>query len=138
MYEDIHRELSFLQQREVLNMTGCLTPCKYKEFKLIRNRKGFYSSFGVGISYGTTEISIEEEEWVYPEMSFLAEFGGALGMFLGFSFIMIWDFISYWLVHFNIFKPEACSDVPTHGVGDLGLKSDGPGPEYPNTLGLGR
>ena len=36
---------------------------------------------------------MEEEEWVYPSLSFLAEFGGALGMFLGFSFMTIWDFL---------------------------------------------
>ena len=34
---------------------------------------------------------MEEEDWVYPELSFIAEFGGALGMFLGFSFYMLWD-----------------------------------------------
>ena len=34
---------------------------------------------------------VEEEDWVYPGLSFIAEFGGALGMFLGFSFYMFWD-----------------------------------------------
>ena len=76
-------------------------PCTYNEFKMIENRQGWYTAFGVGFSLGTTEISIEEEQWVYPEMSFLAEFGGALGMFLGFSFIMIWDFVTYWLLKFD-------------------------------------
>ena len=74
-------------------------PCTYNEFKMIENRQGWYTAFGVGFS--STEISIEEEHWVYPEMSFLAEFGGALGMFLGFSFIMIWDFVTYWLLKFD-------------------------------------
>ena len=60
-------------------------PCMYNEYKIFENRQGWYRAFGVGFSLGTTEISIEEEQWVYPEMSFLAEFGGALGMFLGFS-----------------------------------------------------
>ena len=34
---------------------------------------------------------VEEEVLVYPFQSFLAEFGGALGLFLGFSFMTIWD-----------------------------------------------
>ena len=31
------------------------------------------------------------EELLYPIESFVSEFGGALGMFLGFSFVMVWD-----------------------------------------------
>ena len=34
---------------------------------------------------------VEEEVLVFPFQSFLAEFGGALGLFLGFSFMTIWD-----------------------------------------------
>ena len=34
-----------------------------------------------------------EEEYIYPELSFISELGGALGMFLGFSFLMFWDLI---------------------------------------------
>ena len=33
---------------------------------------------------------------------------------------------------------ESHSDVLDHGVSGPGLKIDGPGPEYPNTLGLDR
>ena len=33
---------------------------------------------------------------------------------------------------------EACTDVPSRGVVGLGLKTVGPGLEYPNALGLGR
>ena len=33
----------------------------------------------------------EEEVLVYPFLSFIAEFGGCLGLFLGFSFMTIWD-----------------------------------------------
>ena len=35
-----------------------------------------------------------EEVLVYPFESFMAEFGGALGLFLGVSFMTIWDGIS--------------------------------------------
>ena len=33
----------------------------------------------------------EEEVLVYPFQSFIAEFRGSLGLFLGFSFMTIWD-----------------------------------------------
>ena len=34
------------------------------------------------------------EEYVYNFFSFLAELGGALSLFLGFSFLMLWDLFS--------------------------------------------
>ena len=55
--------------------------------------EGFLEGYGVGIIFLSREYKLEEEEYVYPFISFVAEFGGALGMFLGFSFIMVWDFI---------------------------------------------
>ena len=34
-----------------------------------------------------------KEVEVYPFLSFVSEFGGALGLFVGFSFMMLWDLI---------------------------------------------
>ena len=39
------------------------------------------------------ELRVETEEYLYDERSLLAEFGGALGLFLGFSFYMLWDIV---------------------------------------------
>ena len=39
----------------------------------------------------TFVLQIEKEELIYPWQSLVAEVGGALGLFLGFSFIAIWD-----------------------------------------------
>ena len=55
--------------------------------------KGLTDGFGVGMMFPSTEVTLEEEEFVYPFVSFVAEFGGALGLFLGFSFLMVWDFV---------------------------------------------
>ena len=51
------------------------------------------------------KIITETEDWVYPEISFIAEFGGALGLFVGFSFYMIWD-IAEWLLNKWSIKTE--------------------------------
>ena len=40
---------------------------------------------------------IRREEWAYPFMSFLADFGGVLGLFIGFNFLMVWDIIVYFI-----------------------------------------
>ena len=39
------------------------------------------------------ELIEETEEYMYSFTSFLAEFGGALGLFLGFSFYSLWDWL---------------------------------------------
>ena len=36
-------------------------------------------------------LLIEQEKLVYSLESLVAEFGGTLGLFLGFSFIAVWD-----------------------------------------------
>ena len=38
-------------------------------------------------------FQVETEELIYPWQSLVAEFGGALGLFLGFSFMTVWDFV---------------------------------------------
>ena len=57
-------------------------------------------------AYTNTEIVVHEEALLYPETSFLAEVGGALGMFLGFSFLGLWDLFVTGLdfVHKKLFK----------------------------------
>ena len=45
----------------------------------------------LGISFSTNMQTVMEEVYDYPLFSFIAEFGGALGLFLGFSFMMFWD-----------------------------------------------
>ena len=37
------------------------------------------------------DITSKKEEILFDFQCFVAEFGGALGLFLGFSFVMVWD-----------------------------------------------
>ena len=43
--------------------------------------------------FGSGTTIIAKDEKTYPLASFIAEFGGCLGLFLGFSFIMVFDFV---------------------------------------------
>ena len=38
---------------------------------------------------------VETEQLIYPLPSLVAEFGGTLGLFIGFSFMAIWDGLEY-------------------------------------------
>ena len=40
-------------------------------------------------------MRVETEVWAYSTISFIAEMGGALGLFVGFSFLSIWDCLAF-------------------------------------------
>ena len=50
---------------------------------------------GQGIMFGylSNSLTLKEEKLLYPFESFLAEVGRALGLFLGFSFLTLWDIV---------------------------------------------
>ena len=49
---------------------------------------------GLMIGYSSNSLVVKEETLIYPLQSFLAEVGGSLGLFLGFSMIGLWDTIA--------------------------------------------
>ena len=70
----------------MLNITGCSQPCFY--------RKDILSSLGYNLILATSEVNEEEEHYIYDFISFISECGGSLGLFLGFSFFMVLDYLT--------------------------------------------
>ena len=83
------------ETRVVIEKTGCHVPCRHREYKIFSDEfeGSTLGGSGVAVWLLSTEFTLEEEEFIYPFISFVAEFGGALGLFLGFSFFMVWDFV---------------------------------------------
>ena len=76
---------------------GCKKPCNYQEYKLIGDKapttlkkKGFLT---FGLWAIDDDIYVETEALLYPGTSLVAEIGGTLGLFIGFSFMILWDAI---------------------------------------------
>ena len=46
---------------------------------------------GLLFGFSSNTLVIKEEDYLYPPESFLAEIGGSLGLFLGFSILGLWD-----------------------------------------------
>ena len=68
-------------------------------------RKNFlsFSNFcsGFQLVLANNELILETEELIYNLVTFVSNFGGALGLFVGFSFLMLYD----WFVFlFNFVK----------------------------------
>ena len=106
-YEPFARDYEFLKDasmRQILNLTGCEKPCSYKEYKLVNGpleaAYSAYSHFSVELWMATTDITTVTEMPIYPWTSLMAEFGGTLSLFLGFSFMTLWDGVTtlgrYW------------------------------------------
>ena len=62
------------------------------------------SYFLWGWNYASTSIQREKEDWVYPAVSFVAELGGSLGLFVGFSFLTVWDCMDYMMTRSKSIK----------------------------------
>ena len=92
-YERNYLEIYERRKTELVNYTGCPLPCKYRDYDIIDSVVKHRSGDSITIMFEADEIQIESEEYVYDLVSFIAECGGALGLFLGFSFFMLWDLL---------------------------------------------
>ena len=92
-YNSIFENLAIAESKEISDITGCLKPCHYKKYILgepspsnFKSKHYIFSMWAV-----SSKTKVETEELIYPMSTLVAEFGGTLGLFLGFSFISVWD-----------------------------------------------
>ena len=96
-FEELYQSLALMELASVVGSTGCEIPCHYNQYKFLNiDMKADEAGLPEGqIQYGLWAVTkftrIEQEILLYPFTSLLAEFGGALGLFLGFSIMTIWD-----------------------------------------------
>ena len=111
-YDSIFEPLSTAELREITRITSCLKPCKYKKYTMVgeKKRTAFKSdSFTFSLWAVSKSTEVKTEELIYPLSSLVAEFGGTLGLFLGFSFMTLWDQIH--LLGFGTRALKMCKDT---------------------------
>lgn len=54
--------------------------------------------------FQSSTVNIVKEEEAYSLESFVADIGGVLGLFVGFNFLMAWDFVVFLRVKCNPIK----------------------------------
>ena len=47
---------------------------------------------GIWLAFTSPKVMVSKQMWSYSISSFVADNGGLLGLFVGFNFLMIWDF----------------------------------------------
>ena len=68
-------------------MTGCKLPCAFRKFTLVGSKLKSKAGNKLKVSFSQDTVNSEMEDYVYDQISFVAECGGAMGLFLGFSMI---------------------------------------------------
>ena len=97
-FEQIHEKFLYAESYQIIDMSGCKKPCTYNEYKFATSSPEIMpktdlksTSAKVGFWVASSKTWIEEEVLLYSFTSLIAEFGGSLGLFLGFSFMTIWQ-----------------------------------------------
>ena len=94
IYEKLFNSISTnFDLEEILNRTGCITPCFYNEYTLVREpaklNVNAYSSKWIQLAFLDNSVSIAKEVEFYSWIALVSDIGGSLGLFLGFSFAMV-------------------------------------------------
>ena len=93
-YNKIFENIRWADLNTIAKLTQCIKPCKYKKYSFMGDRKpsvfkSDYVAFSLWALSENTRVATEQ--LVYPVSSLIAEFGGTLSLFLGVSFVTIWD-----------------------------------------------
>ena len=89
--------LESADQNEIHEMSKCLKPCNYMVYQQVDQYKvtehfGNYD-FHVALLPATVDVTVVKEVLLHPFTSLVADFGGTLGLFIGFSFMSPWSAI---------------------------------------------
>ena len=58
------------------------------------------ATFAIMIPVFEATVEVLTEQEAYPILSFVADVGGILGLFIGFNFLMVWGMILKCVIHF--------------------------------------
>ena len=61
------------------------------------------------MSFTSNIVEVQREQRAFPFISLVADVGGVLGLFIGFNFLMVWDWLveavkKVWLKNFHLFN----------------------------------
>ena len=114
-YNRIFEKIRWADLNTIVKLTQCMKPCKYKKYSFLGDRKPslFKSDYVAFSLWAVSENTrVATEQLVYPISSLIAEFGGCLSLFLGVSFVTLWDnFRLCPVVYRIVFNQERSSQI---------------------------
>ena len=96
VFASAFQALSVAPIQNIKTMTGCIKPCSYKKYMVVQGPiASTYAApkyhLSVELLMITTEVTVETEVLLYTWQDLIANFGGTLSLFLGVSFMTLWD-----------------------------------------------
>ena len=84
-----------MDQENLFELTKCELPCHYQHYSVVGTPHRFEvkNYTYIQLFYTSIDTRTNQEVLLYPFDSLVSEFGGALGLFLGFSFLGLLDII---------------------------------------------
>ena len=99
--ESLYNLLETSDIDNIRKQTGCKKPCFYKKYELLGEAQpsSFVSeNFYFALLAVSNDTFVETEVLVYTWTSLVAEFGGTLGLFVGFSALTLWDIFEKFII----------------------------------------
>ena len=97
-FESYYHQVFFSSEKELKELTGCLFPCTYTHYSLAETYSFESNETEFVINYALTDLITEQEVLLFPFDSLVSELGGALGLFLGFSFLGAVSTMQSWVM----------------------------------------
>ena len=66
-----------------------------RSVRIVSHQGSLCSNFLFGFSTAASKVRSEREIWAYPTISFIADLGGSLSLFVGVSLLSLWDCFNY-------------------------------------------
>ena len=84
-----HYKLYLAEKPDLTKLTACQVPCHYHQYFIVGTPDKYKSDNTpyMTLSIASTTGTSSQEQPVHPLDSLVSKFGGALGFFLGFSFL---------------------------------------------------
>ena len=82
--------------QEIVEITSCPPPCSYTEYRFETPPNDFgrnNATMELILWLSTPYVLLETEQYLYPFKSLVADVGGTLGLFLGFSIMSLWEYV---------------------------------------------
>ena len=101
--EDLNRLHDYLNKfsskgmKKIQELSGCKRNCRFRNFykfheqQMTDKEMDDRNEIWLNIILSKSMLKIKTETLMFPLRSLIADLGGTLGLFLGFSFVMIWD-----------------------------------------------
>lgn len=100
--DDIQFQFWSLSLEEVEIKTGCRRICRFNNYFNFYEQKGTIEEgmdeIFLAVKLSRSVITTKTETLIFPMRSLVADLGGTLGLFLGFSFLMIWDVFETFII----------------------------------------